>query len=217
MGATSRTAVTSNIGTLLAAAVGLAIAVAVGWGLHKANKERNERRAVVSVVGDTTSQLRDALKTPSPAVLEKIEGNLRVAKAWSNPELADATEHYLIGVRQILRRRTEANRLAQKAAASRAALTAHMNRAGRRDLSWFRAATDLKKQAERDHFDLDVQLQTLADLLDTLPETHKRLAPHIAASLLLEDATRRQLRREVLEEAKRASAELEKVRRLPTS
>jgi hypothetical protein len=204
----------SRTGTIIASAVGIAIAAGVGYGLHKATKERYERRAVVSVVGDTTSQLRDALKRPSAATLEKIEGNLRVAKAWSNAELADATELYLVGAREIVRRRSEANRLAQKAAASRAALSAHMTRAVHRELSWIRAATDLKKQVERDHFDLDVQLKTLADLLDSLPDAHKRLAPHVAASLFLDDEMRKRVQREVLEEAKRASAELEKIRRL---
>jgi hypothetical protein len=204
----------SRTGTIVASAVGIAIAVAVGYGLHQTTKKRNEQRAVVSVVGETTTQLRSALKTARPEALEKIEGNLRVAKAWSNPELADATEHYLIGAREILRRRAEADRLARKAAASRAALSAHMMRAARRDTPWIHTASDLKKQVERDHFDLDMQLKALADLFDTLPEAHKRLAPHVAESQLLEDAVRKRAQREVLEEAKRASAELEKARSL---
>lgn len=205
---------TSRTGTVIAAAAGIAIAAAVGYALHTATKKRNEQRAVLSVVGDTTAQLRDALKTPSPEVLENIEGNLRVAKAWSNVELADATEHYLIGAREILRRRVGADRLAQKAAASRAALAAHMTRAARRDTSWIRTALELKKQVERDHFDLDIQLNVLADHLRLLPDAHKRLAPHVEASLLLEDGLRKQAHREVLEEAKRAAVELEKVRSL---
>jgi hypothetical protein len=213
--ASSRTGI-SKIGTVIAALAGIAIAWGVGYGLHKAAKKRSEARAVVSVVGETTTQLRDALKTPSREALEKIEGNLRVARTWSNPEVADATEIYLLGAREIVRRRTEASRYAQKAAASRAALSAHMNRAGHRDSPWFRTAIDLKKQVERDHVDLDIQLKALADLLDTLPDAHKRLEPHVAASLLLEDGLRRQARGAVLEEAKRASAELDKTRSLLT-
>lgn len=204
----------SNLGTTVAAAAGIAIALGVGVALHKANKERNEKRALVSVVSETTTQLRSSLKTSAPGALEKIEGNLRVAKSWSNPALADATEHYLLGAREILRRRTEADRLAQKAAASRAALAAHMGRAAHRGTGWIHTASDLKKRVERDHFDLDVQLKALADLLDSLPEANKRLAPHLETSLLLEDDVRKKARVAVLEEAKRASAELEKVRNL---
>ena len=126
-------AVTSKIGTAVAIAVAIAIAAGVGYELHKAAKKRNEQRALVSVVSDTTSQLRNFLKTPERDALAKIEGNLRVAKTWSNPLLADAIEQYLVGAREIMRRRAEADRVAEKAAVSRAALMAHMNRASRRD------------------------------------------------------------------------------------
>ena len=142
------------------------------------------------------------LKIPSREALEKIEGSLRVAQSWSNTELVQATEPYLVGAREILRRRADASRLTQKAAASRAALAAHIARAPRRDTPWIRAAMDLKKQVERDHFDLDVQLNALADLLDTLPEANKRLTPHVQA-LPSEDARRRDAREGVLAEAKR--------------
>ena len=204
----------SSFGTTVTAAVGIAVAAVVGVALHKVNKERNETRAVVSVVTVTTSHLRNSLKTAAPGALENIEGNLRVAKSWSNPELSDATEHYLLGAREIVRRRTEAERLAQKAAASRAALAAHMRNAGQRGTGWIHTASDLKKRVERDHFDLQVQLNALAELLDSLPEANKRLAPHVQASLLLEDDVRKKARLAVLAEAKRASAELEKARNL---
>lgn len=204
----------SRTGTLVVSAVGIAIAAGVGYGIHRATKERNEKRAVVSVVTETTTQLRGSLKAASPAALEKVEGNLRVAQSWSNAALADATEHYLIGAREILRRRAEADRLTQKAAASRAALAAHMTRAAHRGTAWIHTASALKKQVERDHFDLDVQLNALAELFDSLPEANKRLAPHVQATLLLDDDLRKQARREVLDEAKRAAAELEKVRNL---
>jgi hypothetical protein len=124
------------------------------------------------------------------------------------------TEPYLVGVREILRRRADASRLTQKAASSRAALAAHMSHAARRDTPWIRAAMDLKKQVERDHFDLDVQLNALADLLGSLPEANKRLAPHVQASLLLEESKRRNAREAVLAEAKRARDELDKARAL---
>ena len=72
----------------------------------------------------------------------------------------------------------------------------------------------LKKQVERDHFDLDVQLNALADLLGSLPEANKRLAPHVQASLLLEESKRHNAREAVLAEAKRARDDLNKARAL---
>ena len=200
---------------MVAAAVGLAIAAAVGYGLHLSAKKRAEERALTSVLAETTAQLRAALRTSTAGSADQIEGNLRVARSWSNPELAEATEHYLIGAREIVRRRADSLRFGQKAAASRAALAAHMNRAGRRDASWLRSASELKKQVERDHFDLDVSLKALAELLDMLPDANKRLAPHVQASLLLEESVRREARTHAAEEAKRAAGELEKARMLP--
>jgi hypothetical protein len=205
----------SRTGTLTATAAALAIAVAVGYALHLNAKKRAEERAVVSVLTDATAQLRQVFKTPAPDAVEKVEAGLRLTKEWSNAEVADATQHYLIGAREILRRRADSLHFTHKAAASRAALAAHMNRAGgRRGTSWFRTASDLKKQVERDHFDLELSLKTLAELLDTLPDAHKRLAPHVQASLLLEDSVRKQARAQVVEEARRAAGELEKARRL---
>lgn len=205
---------TSRTATLVAAALGLVIAGAVGYGLYKAVKKRAEERAVVSVVSETTAQLREALKKPAAATAEQIEGNLRVAKSWSNVYMADAAEHYLIGAREIVRKRAEAARLAQKFAASRAALAAHMNHAARRDTTWIRTASELKKQVERDHFDLEITLNALAELLQSLPEAQKRLTPYVEASATLDDALRRQARDQALAEIKRASAELERARSL---
>ena len=204
----------SRIARFLVGAACVAVAVVVGTVITREAKKRYEARAVVWIVQDATAELKAGLKTPSREGIEKIEKSIRETQGWANVEVADATEQYLVGAREILRRRAEATRLSQKAAASRTALVAHMDRAPRRDLSWIRAATDLKKQVERDHFDLDVQLGALADLLGAMPEANKRLAPHVNASLLVDDAFRRSARDAVLMEARRARADLDKTRSL---
>jgi hypothetical protein len=205
---------TTKVAKVLVAAACLFVAVVVGYLLTKEARKRYEAHAVVSVVQEATAQLKAGLKTPSREGLEKIEASIRATQRWSNTEVADAAEQYLVGAREILRRRAEATRLAEKAAASRAALLAHMDRAPARDLPWLRAATQLKRQVERDHFDLDVQLGALADLLGAMPEANKRLAPHISASLLFEDSVRRSARDAVLQEARRERGELDKARGL---
>jgi hypothetical protein len=205
---------TTRIATILVAAAGIAIAAGVGYLLRKEAKQRYEARAVVSIVGDATAHLTSGLKAASPEALEKVEGSLRVVSTWSNPELADAAEQYLVGARHILRRRADVERLKKQAAASRAALAAHMTRAAQRDTPWIRTALDLKKQVERDYFDLDVQLGALADLIDAFPAANKGLAPHVQASLLLEESARKTAHRAVLDEAKHARAELQETRAL---
>jgi hypothetical protein len=89
-----------------------------------------------------------------------------------------------------------------------------MSRAKWRDSSWLHTATQLKRQVQRDHFDLELSLKAVAELLDMLPDANKRLAPHVQASLLLEESVRKELRAQVADEAKRAAGELERVTRL---
>ena len=182
------------------------------WGQHQ---KLQQERAVTALVADTTTQLRQALTaTPTREMFSRIDGNLRSLKAPRQPELADAAEHYILGAREIVRRRLDAARFAQHAAAGRQALNAHMNAAGggRRGEAWFRTALDLKKKVEREHFELDVTLKALYELLGSLPDAEKRLAPHRA--LLLEEPLRAQAREQARADAERAAAELEKVRRL---
>jgi hypothetical protein len=199
------------------AAVVLAIAGATGYYLHAEKQKKEQRRAVAALLGDTTVQLRKALNgPPAPGLVTKIDANLKLVAAPRDPELAVAAGHYIHGAREIARRRSDAERLAREAAMSRRALAMHMAAASARDAYWIRVASDLKKRVEREHFELDVSLKALSHLLFTLPETQKELAPHVDASLLLEEAERREARSRAEDAATRAAAELEKVRRLAT-
>jgi hypothetical protein len=204
---------TSKVATAVVVGAGIGIASIVGYILQKEVRARYEARAVAAAVGDATSHLK-GMKTVPPGALEKIHAHIEEAKSWRNAERAAAAEEYLIGVREILRRRAEADRLVQKAAGSRAALAAHMGRAGKRDSQWIRTASALKKQVERDHFELNLQLNALADLLQSLPQSNKRLAPHVEASLLLDVDTRNAAHTAVLAEARRAQLQLDKTRSL---
>lgn len=200
--------------TLVAVALGMVVAGGVGYGVYQFAKQRADERAVVRVVGETTAQLRSVLKTPSAGAAATIERNLEVARGWSNVYMADAAEHYVVGAREIARQRVEAARDAQKFAASRAALVAHMGQAGQRGPTWIGTASQLKKQLERDHFELETSLQALAGLLESLPQAQKRLSPYVESSLILDDGLRRQAHQRTLDELKRATLELEKARSL---
>ena len=202
-----------RIAPLVAAALVIAGAL-IGYTMYSKYQTLRQERAVAALVGDTTTQLRQALTAaPTKEIFSRIDGNLRSLKAPRQPELADAAEHYILGAREIVRRRLDATRFAQQAAAGRHALTAHMNAAGgRRGEAWFRAALDLKKKVEREHFELDITLKALYELLGSLPDAEKRLAPH--ATLLLEERLRVQAREQARADAERAAGELERVRRL---
>jgi len=197
------------------AAIVLAIAGGTGYYLYAEKQKKDQRRAVVALLGETTAQLRQALNgPPAPDLVAKIDGNLKRVKAPRDPQLETAAGHYIHGAREIARRRSEAERLTREASMSRRALAMHMSAASRRDSYWIRVASDLKKRVERDHFELEVSLKALSHLLHTLPEAQKELAPHVNAALLLEDSERRRARERAEESARRAAAELDKVRNL---
>ena len=187
-------------GKLIVAVVVLAIAGGTGYYLFAAKQKKEQQRRVAELVADTTANLRKALTAPPAAELvAHIDGNLKLAKAPRDPMLAGAAEEYIHGAREIVRRRAH---------------SMHMSAAAGRDTYWIRVATDLKKRVERDHFELELSLKALSTLLFTLPESQKRLEPHVGAALLLEESERRAARERAEETAKRAHEELEKVRRL---
>jgi hypothetical protein len=199
---------------VVAAAV-LAVAGSTAYYLYAGKQKREQQRAVAALLGDTTAQLRKALNALPPAdLVARLDGNLKAVNAPRDRQLAEAAGHYIRGAREIVRHRTDAERYAREAAKSRRALAMHMSAASARDSYWIRVASDLKKRVERDHHELDVSLKALSHLLYTLPDAQKELAPHVDASLLLEEAERRKAREHAEEAAKRAAAELEKVRRL---
>jgi hypothetical protein len=203
-------------GPLIAAVAALAVFVLsmAGYSLHRVSKQHTEQQQVVESLRDATEQLRQALApSASAALVARIDDDLRSAQAPGNPELAEAAEVYIVGAREIARRRVEVERLERQAAANRAALEAHMLGARRND-AWFQGALQLKKRVESDHFELNITLKALDELLATLPEAEKRLAPHVAAAVLLDENERQAARRQAQLQQKRATASLQRARDL---
>jgi hypothetical protein len=89
-----------------------------------------------------------------------------------------------------------------------------MARAERRNSNWIKDAAELKRRVEANHADLGRSLKTLDDLLGNLPEAEKRLAPHVAATALLEAGEIDAARQRAQDDSKRAATELEQVRRI---
>ena len=172
-------------------AVVIAIAGGTGYYLWVEKQRKDERRNVTALVADTTAKLRAALSSPPPSDLyEKLDAYHKAAKAPHDRPLDEAAGVYIQSAREIARHRIDEERLTREAAMSRRALAMHMSAASGRDTYWFRVATDLKKRVERDHFELGVSLKAIAELLYTWPEAQKQLAPHVDASLLLEERER---------------------------
>jgi hypothetical protein len=193
----------------------LVLVAFIATNLIRGHRKKVEDQRIAVLVADGTVQLRQALAAgPSGASVAKIEEYLANAKTSANVQLGGAAESYLLGARGIARQRAESERLAREAAAARNALAAHMARAERRDSAWIRNAAELKRRVEASYADLGRTLKTLDDLLNSLPEAEKRLAPHVAATALLEAGEIDAARKRAQDDSKRVAAELEQVRRL---
>jgi hypothetical protein len=195
--------------------IALAAAAVVGQAGFVAYQKRAQQKQVAALIGDSTEKLRQALGAKvTPELVTALDANLQATKAPRLPDLADAAEHYIIGAREIARRRVVTTDLERRAAASRAALAGHMAHASRRNPAWLRDALSLKQRVEREHYDLGIALKALDELLYTLPESEKRLAPHVGQALLLDLKVADAARRQAQADAERAHDELTRVRRL---
>ena len=89
-----------------------------------------------------------------------------------------------------------------------------MARAAHRNDGWMRDAIALKKRVETDYFDLGVTLKAMDDLLFKLTDSENRLAPRVGGDSLLEAAVVASARKQAQDEAQRATAELNQLRRI---
>jgi hypothetical protein len=193
----------------------LVLVAFIATNLIRGHRKQVEDRRIAVLVADGTVQLREALgKAPTSAAVAKLDEYLQTAKSSPNPDLGSAAEHYLLGAREIARRRVDSERLTREAVVARNALAGHMARAERRNTNWIKDAAELKRRVEASHADLTRSLKTLDDLLGNLPDAEKRLAPHVAASALLEAGEIDAARQRAQDDSKRAASELEQVRRI---
>jgi hypothetical protein len=191
------------------------VLVLIGYLMYGAAQKRAQQRQVAEMVRDTTGMLRQGLaQRPAPALVAAIDANLKGARASRDPAFADAAEHYILGAREIVRRRVEAERLERQAAASRQVLAGHMARAAQRNDGWMRDALALKKRVESDYFELGITLKAIDDLLFKLPDAERRLEPRVGSDSLIEASLIASARKQAQDEARRATDELNQLRRI---
>ena len=198
-----------------AGAIALAVAALLGYMGYAAAQKRAQQRHVKELVVDTTEKLRQVLVAKAaPDLVAPLDENLKSARAPRDPKLADAAEHYILGAREIARRRAKIDALSRQAASSRQALATHMAHASRRGTGWMDQAIALKKRVEDDHFNLSVELKALDELLLTLPDAEGRLAPHLGREVLVDENLRVSARKQTQDQLRRAADDLEASRRL---
>jgi len=199
---------------LIAGVVVLAAAIG-GWVAYSSSQKAQQQAAIRQLVADSTTLLREALtKTPTAEAASRLDANLQAIKAPSERAFADAAEHYILGAREIVRRRLDATRLIAEAAAGRQGLAAHMARPSVPRERWIHTAGEMKRRIEGQHADLGRMLKALEDLLFSMPEASKNLAPFVAPDLLIEEDVIAAARKRGQAEAARAVEDLQKARDL---
>lgn len=206
----------SNRNVLVAAALCVAAILAyVAWTAHE---KRTQKQAIAALVSQGSAALTKSLESvptaAEVAAAQRLASALSEAAAPRQVALARAADQYLSSTRVIVQRRAETRQLLQMASASREALAQHLGVQARRDDTWIRRATELKRRADQDQTDAERGLNALAELLESTPQAEAALAKHLDRALLVPEPLLASAARHAREEAMRSAAELDRARRL---
>ncbi|HEX9397827.1 MAG TPA: hypothetical protein VF943_13930 [Burkholderiales bacterium] len=201
------------MGAGIAGAVVIAIA---GYFAFSSHQTVQQQTALRGLIADSTGLLREALsKAPTAEGAARLDANLQaIGNSARDRAFADATEHYILGAREIARRRLDANRLLREAAEARQALAAHMARPSVPRERWIHAAGEMKRRVDAVHADLGRVLKALDENLESMGDALKRLEPHGVSASLIDDETIAAARKRAQAEAATAAVDLEKARTL---
>lgn len=216
--------------TVAIALVSALAASALGYWGYSAHQKRELHKAVVALVTDTSARLRDALNIEAglppadPAATVRkldehaaaVDRNLTEIKrmdASRNLALADATDSYLLTVREILRYQASSHWFRLGLSESTQALRDHM-RADDRSGSWVREAVRAKEQVNTDYRDYRLASDAFRTLLESFPADQAKIAPYVGASPLIDQNLVGTARERALEVSKQAAGEMEKIKQL---
>jgi hypothetical protein len=191
---------------LFVALVTLAAGSAFGYWSYAGYQQREQRELrdeVAALVQDTSARLRaalaiqpDAVNPENPEALRSfyehavaVDGHLsklRNLDASSLGHFADAADDYLLTSREILLRRASSQRYRLKFAGNLQNLHRHM-RADNRTGAWITEAIRAKERVEEDYRDYRIASTALGGLLQSLPAAQAKIAPHVGATLLIDD------------------------------
>ena len=167
-------------------AIALIVAIlgtAVGWWAYSAHQKRELRKTVLGLVADTSAQLRAGLTATEGnderfAAAERNLAKLKSLDAAREQPLADDADDYLLTGREILKRVADSQRHRRELTESLQALQQHM-RTDDRSGAWVQEAVKLREKVNKDHRGYAAAIAVLDKLLQSLPESQKRIAPHV--------------------------------------
>ena len=205
--------------------------MAVGYWAHSALKKRELAEQVVSLLGDTSAQLREALSLEAlssyagtPDTVSRLERYARNTaerivvleglEGWRDRELSDAARSYLSAAHQLLANQVASHRHRSQFSYSAETLREHMAGASRRGDGWIEEALRRKQQVDRDYVEYRYSVENFGRLLSTYADTRSDAVARLGAPLVVDESLASEARERVIEAGRHAAAEMQKARQL---
>lgn len=209
--------------------------VLVGSGLYHVHQKRVQHATVTAGVLEAGAHLRAVLDAApgkpgtadEPAALKVLDARyeavakyhaaLRAQSGALPRATVDAADHYLIGAREILRLYAASRWHRHFTVLGLRELWAHMGSRYTQGAGWTTEAVRRKDLLEREYFQYRNTAEALGRLLDGYPEDRARVAPLLDAAPLPDETMARAARERSLEEVKKLTVEMDRLRKLPQS
>jgi len=213
----------------IAIAVATLVAAGLGYWGYGALKKRELNQTTVAALTDASARMREALSIEAAPIADRaqtaqileehaaaMERHLKGLQSLDTSRdraLADAADHYLFSVREILRKQADSQRHRLLLADSLQSLREHM-RADNRTSAWVQQAVKAKERVNKDYRGYARAAEALGQFIETYPASQARIAPYIVASALIPEELTEKARQSVLASARQAAAEVEKMDRM---
>jgi hypothetical protein len=208
----------------LAVAIGAAVAY-FGYGALQQRALRAEVTRHVHAAGVRLGATLGAdVNAPDADIIERLDNGvdeidanlqrLRAAQARLDPGLVEAADEYLGNALAVLRRQAGGARARVRFVESRKALADHMGHAAQRTGKWLTDAVQLRQQLDKDHYEYQLALTSLANMLAEAPHVRGRIAVRMPALDLPETAALGQARERALAAAAQTRREFEQAKQL---
>ena len=219
----------SRTKSLVAGLIVVLSAIVFGYyGYYGMQKQRDLRGAMRVMLQETAPHMREALtlevslppagRMGTADQLERhadaVDHRLQQLKSMDgSPDraVADATDSYLVTVREILRKQSAANRARQSLSDSLEALRKHMQ-ADDRTGAWVEQAVAAKERADKDYRDYRISAEAFNTVLGTLSDAQTRIAAHVEAQLLCDVELIKAVRDQTVAALSETAGEMAKIR-----
>jgi hypothetical protein len=169
-------------------AVATIVAAGLGYWGYGAHKKRELNQTAVAALADASARMREALSIEAAPIADRAQNTQKLEEHAAamdrylkglqsldtsrNRALADAADHYLFSVREILKKQVDSQRHRLLLADSLQALREHM-RADNRTAAWVQQAVKAKERVNKDYRGYARAAEVLGQFIETFPGSRR--------------------------------------------